>query len=611
LPHETPSQPREVRAPERPRRREGRRSQSSTLAAFELLAPPETIAGGAPLAEAPGDLQSSEQTEIARLRADLDRQTRELEALRARLETSPVGAPTASAQAPPPADRVRLDLAAATRLAEEAQLRERRTRAALESERAALEPAGFSTDRRTVATPTRPSRMADLPVSPSRGWTTLAVAKTRLPAAAGGEATGEETSLQRRTLHEPALVPVDPDRRLAEAEAVIASAHQQIDRLERELEQERRRRNDVEETLRRLRHALEPVEERRSPSSAGPRSQPAQENPTAAGLEDSPTRFEPLPGIPAADASASASTSGEPTRIEPVRPAVFELWRDAQIRRHLGPLGIDSLVDLIRLPLARRARSNGDPIRILLLGRGAWGEAAQLASGLVQREPHPFQLQVADPFDPDAVGARILGRESPLRDLIEPFPLPPTPAALASRLASLEPDLFVSSHFLSAQANPAAWLQTFEDLRARGHALIFAEHTGAPIPPRTSPIVEIGERIWARMPTRYTRRRDSDEPIPSWREAFEASAAVHANGCLGMLRDRFDFELLARFGHLAEPFIGSAVGSHFSVATPRDLRFLAQVADLDDRQIEAGTAPALHFVALVDPQIPTRSEWTG
>ncbi len=605
MPHETPSQPREVRTPDPPRRRAVRRPAGSTLAAFELLAPPETIAGGAPVAEAPNSRRGpKEEAEIARLRADLDRQGRELDALRQRLEISPAGVGPATAGDSRPPARARLDVAAATRLAEEARRRERATRAALEAERAALMAAPLTaSDPPTVASPTTASIEAELPASRPRGWRTLAIPTADLLSPETGKEesrllrhTLEEQALEEQALHEQEQAPAERDRRLVEAEAGIAAAHQEIARLQQELATERRERSAVEEILRRLRHELTQLDPQPGDQEAG----------VPSGPEERTVHFEPLPGIRAEGTSTSGVTT---PRTGPLRPRVFDVWQDAQIRRHFGPLGIDCFVDLVRRPVARRARSGGDPIRILLIGRGAWQEAARLASGLVQREPAPFQIHVADPFDPDAEGQRALGHENPLRDLIRAFALPPSPEVLASRLASLEPELLVSSHFLSAQTDPSVWLEAFEGLRAKGHALIFAERTGAAIPPPTSEIAKIGERIWARMPDRYKCQLDSGAPIPSWREALETSEAMHANGCLDALRTRFDFELFAPFGHLAEPFIGSGIGSRFSVGAPRDLRFLTQVADVDDRQIEAGIAPALHFVALVDPGFPNEPVW--
>ena len=612
MPHETPSQPRDTRASgPPPRRREARRPAAPTLAAFELLATPETIAGSVPVAEASTGRQGPEVAEIARLRADLDRQSRELEALRKHLEPSAHGADPASVEGAPAPGRARLDVAAATRLAEEAHRRERATRAALEAERVALKTPGAAAEPPTVAARTPSADAADAAAAPAtRGWKTLAIAKTPPPSTEAAEA--ESRILRDRTLrqrlHEQEQAIADRDRRLAEAESGLASARREIARLQQELAAETRERSAVDEPLRRRGDAPTRLDARPGVPDASARSGLEQRSPASGAVEASTAPFEPLPGMPAEGASASGVPA---TWIEPIRPAVFELWQDAQIRRHLGPIGIDSFVDLARMPVARRARASGAPIRILLIGRGAWSGAAKLASGLVQREPGAFQLHVADPFDPEAEGGWALGHENPLRDLIRPFALPSTPEALASRLAATRPDLLVSSHFLSAQADPAAWLAAFEDLPARGHALLFAERTGAPIPPRTSEIAKIGERIWARMPDRYKRRPDSDAPIPSWREAFEASGAMHANGCLGALRERFGFELFARFGHLAEPFIGSGIGSRFSVGAPRDLRFLTQVADVDDRQIEAGLAPALHFVALVDPVFPSETEWAG
>ena len=67
------------------------------------------------------------------------------------------------------------------------------------------------------------------------------------------------------------------------------------------------------------------------------------------------------------------------------------------------------------------------------------------------------------------------------------------------------------------------------------------------------------------------------------------------------MRNRFRLGLLTQFGYLAEPFLATPIGDHFDADAARDRRFLRQVADLDDRKIEAGLVPALHWVGLVDP----------
>ena len=114
-------------------------------------------------------------------------------------------------------------------------------------------------------------------------------------------------------------------------------------------------------------------------------------------------------------------------------------------------------------------------------------------------------------------------------------------------------------------------------------------------------MTEIGDRIWQLMPERYKHAAHSDETGDSWTATFGRDDAPAPNGCLDAMRRLFEFDLVARVGYLAEPFVASGIGANFSPEAPRDRRFLAQIAEVDDRKIEAGVAPALYVVALVEP----------
>ena len=109
----------------------------------------------------------------------------------------------------------------------------------------------------------------------------------------------------------------------------------------------------------------------------------------------------------------------------------------------------------------------------------------------------------------------------------------------------------------------------------------------------------VGDRIWALLPERYAQHEG--EVLATWSAAFSRVKPGCANDLFEHLRARFRPELSARFGFLIAPFLHAGIAANFDLEAPRDRRFLAQVADLDERRIEAGEAPALHAVTLVDP----------
>ncbi|MCR9097247.1 MAG: hypothetical protein NXI30_23770 [bacterium] len=278
---------------------------------------------------------------------------------------------------------------------------------------------------------------------------------------------------------------------------------------------------------------------------------------------------------------------------------LFDDWLDDQVRRHFGPMGIDQLSDLMIAPLARRGAEADGGATILLLGRNGWLRAAGLAEALVVGSAEPITIHVADPVgSPDDLA---IDSDSPLRDLLVPTPAPADPEALASLLDALRPALVVSHSHLSNEASPDAWLAVLEDAVARQTALLFVESTGVGDVPAPEEVRAVGDRIWSLLPERYALRPGDDVPLPTWSAAFEQASKDLANGLFEALRSRFRPELSARFGFLVAPFLHAGLAANFDVAAERDRRFLEQVADLDERRIEAGEAPALHAIALVDP----------
>src|SRR6056297_1781023 len=200
MPSETPSRARALRSSESRRRRAPLAGEAPdeahALAAFELLADPDTIAGRATAPQPPAVGEPDPGSAREGADSDLERPDRR----RAERVASRTGSPTGPAVlGPDPTESARLDVAAATRLAEEAHRRQRATRAALEAERAAL----AAPDSRLRPTSTDPAPAPALPVpsstpaapkpadEPPLGWTRHPLVSGELPSAEQIEAADE------------------------------------------------------------------------------------------------------------------------------------------------------------------------------------------------------------------------------------------------------------------------------------------------------------------------------------------------------------------------------------------------------------------------------------
>jgi len=380
---------------------------------------------------------------------------------------------------------------------------------------------------------------------------------------------------------------------------------QALEQARRLAEQERRRHTAVQSVLDRLRAALEGGEadgqaDAKAASLPIAASDHASATPTA--IAD---RVECVPVERAAAASEPASVPNPatacagPTRTR--RSAIFDWWRGEQIRRHFGPLGIDSLADLLREPLARRARSHAEPLVVLLAGTGAAEVARPLVDELLRTGAPELVLHVADPSCPDAP---IGSADDPLRDALRFHAFAQDAVRFRAGLRALAPALVVSRDLLTGQPRVDEWLDALDEARRTGACLVLLEETGlGPIEPGAE-LTAIGERIWELLPERYTRAPGSAAAPASFAAAFAARPTAPANALLARLRTRFPLELCAQFGCLSEAFVAGPIADCFDPSAARDQRFLRQIADLDERRLEAGGAPALHLIARVEVDGP-------
>lgn len=450
--------------------------------------------------------------------------------------------------------RPRLDAAAARALSEEAKRRS-------ESSRAELEAA-----RRDLATQSP---------SPPEGWRTHPLTRRAsevLPAPATDETDARvealEQLLERRS------------ETLESKNAELAKLTERIDAQALALERTRAALEDERQAHTALRAAVESAA-LVSPATAE----------TAEAKADPGTEIETAPPV----VETAERDLGEAQRW----PSIHDAWLDDQLRRHFGPLGIDRLADWVRQRLERHPDLGVRPLRITWLGSGGLAPVLPLAEDLLHHLGAPFSMGVLAPPNASVAGLQTLPSDHPLGRVIEHEGVAESADDLARRLASQTPDLILSRYFFSALAAQEPWIQPLERAWQEGSELILMERSGLGADAPTPALTEMGDRIWELLPSRYVAEDSGEPAFADWTDAFATTQPHRARGALQKLKQRFPFELTAQFGFLSEVFVATPIGDNFSAKIPKDRRFLRQVADLDERRIEAGTAPALYGAALV------------
>ncbi len=381
----------------------------------------------------------------------------------------------------------------------------------------------------------------------------------------------------------------DRARRLEALQERYEVQEQALDQARRQSDQERRRHTEAQALLERMRAALREIEADEVTTVS-----------TALDLASLPARVPERtspPGVQIVRAQTGANATTAPF-AKTARPPIFDVWRGEQIRRNFGPLGIETVADLLSAPLERRAQAGGAPLAILLVGNGATAVARPLAEDLLRIGAPNFVLHVADPI---ARSLASLREEDPLRDTLQVCPAPESPEGLGFLLRTLAPAAVISRDFLTWRQDADLWLGELAAASAFGTSLLFLEETGHGEVTPSAEVAAVGERIWELLPERYTREPASGAVVESFRDAFARRPAPPRNELLRRLRQHFELELCAQFGFLAEAFVSGPIAACFDAGAARDQRFLKQIADLDERRLESGSASALHLIARVDP----------
>lgn len=321
---------------------------------------------------------------------------------------------------------------------------------------------------------------------------------------------------------------------------------------------------------------------------------------TQAKTEPSPAvpeeQASPAPQAPAVEAASVAPRKPDDAETiyafaqpspNPERPAIFTAWRDQQIRRKLATLDVTSSDDYFARHVAEAAAAaDGARIDVLSLGGEDSEFELRIARALRQRGDLDFRLHF--PMRDGAHAARMTRKAAGAgldSELVAYDAASWTEARLPETLHAIVGDGALAR---TPQAEP------FADalLRAArsGCQIALAERIGGG---ESRAAREMGERIWRLMPERYK----TNHVTGLVEEEFASQVFTTPDfDVLALLRSRFAFEDFASFGHLVDRFIGPEIGPNFDPEDDRDLRFIDQIANLDEAKLDSGALAPLHMI---------------
>ncbi len=111
---------------------------------------------------------------------------------------------------------------------------------------------------------------------------------------------------------------------------------------------------------------------------------------------------------------------------------------------------------------------------------------------------------------------------------------------------------------------------------------------------------EAVKKFWAEMPSRYKYNHQhsrSDDEFINWDCSTEGFEGVRAQDILPELIKRFSFDTFLGFGNIIDIFIDRSYGHNFNLKSAEDCAFIDQIAQEDDRLIEAGILKPTHMLA--------------
>ncbi len=294
------------------------------------------------------------------------------------------------------------------------------------------------------------------------------------------------------------------------------------------------------------------------------------------------------------------------------RPAIFDYWRDRQLKEKLQLAGVDSVLHFYAQFLSEACRvAAGKNVCVLSLGGECWDLEIRLVEWLRARDQHNVQFDCVDVCDAWRARKRAEVVARGLSDVIKIAEHAPEHFQIAEGRYAV----CLADRALQRLSDPSRVLENLRRGLAAGGVLLLSDVLARGGDARTAEERAVIEQIWKLMPERYKynhlrgcRETGLPEPLPP------AAGGEGSFDLLAALPQQFSFEVFLPGGNLIEFFATCAFGPNFDPEQERDRRFIDQVARLDDARIDAGLLKPRFFVAALrrESKQPARfyKHWT-
>jgi SAM-dependent methyltransferase len=279
-------------------------------------------------------------------------------------------------------------------------------------------------------------------------------------------------------------------------------------------------------------------------------------------------------------------------------PAIFHYWSNKYLRPKLELAGFSHPDAFFADYLERAcADASSSPARFASLGCGNADTEVRVATLLVERGVRDFTIDCIDINEAMLERGRELARDAhvsaQIRTLVGDFNdwQPTTRYAAIMANQSLHHVLNLEGLFSAVEAalEPDGRFITSDMIGRNGHM-------------RWPEALEIVQEFWKELPAEYrynVQLKRQEDQFEDWDCSGEGFEGIRAQDILGLLVDRFDFELFIPYANAIDPFIDRNFGPHFDVNSARDREFIDRVQARDEAAIIAGTITPTHLIAVL------------
>lgn len=277
-------------------------------------------------------------------------------------------------------------------------------------------------------------------------------------------------------------------------------------------------------------------------------------------------------------------------------PAAFHYWSNRHLRPKLMAHGFDSPDGLFLKALDRQCAEH-QAARFISIGAGNGDLEIKLAKQLCERGYDNFVIECLD-INQDMLergreAAQKFGVENQLGFVRADFNDWTPVAAYDAVLANQSLHHVVKLEGLFGEIKRA--------LKPTG-VFVISDMVGRNGHQRWPEALQIVREFWKTLPPSYRQNEllgTYEEEFADWDCSKEGFEGVRAQDILGLLLERFHFQLFIPFGNVIDPFVDRAFGGHFDVEAEWDRAFLDRVHERDELEIAAGRITPTHLLAVL------------